>query len=177
MRRPDATEYAEYYGLYVNQVPAGDVMEILAEGARLTARLLDDIPARWETYRYRSDKWSLREVLGHVVDVERVFSYRALSFARRDPEHLPSMDQDRWVAASNAGERTLASLLDDLARARASSLALFDSLAEDSWHRRGIASGCEFSVRSFPYIMAGHEIHHRRVLEEKYLGPLREHSG
>ncbi len=173
MQRPDATEYDKYYSLYVNQVPEGDVMKILGDGARLTARTLDGIPIEWETYRYAPDKWSVREALGHVVDVERLFSYRALSIARRDPAALPLMDQDQWAAASNAGERTVVALLDDFARARASSLAIFESLAEDAWDKRGLASGCEFTVRSFPYILAGHEIHHRRVLEEKYLKALR----
>ncbi len=177
MRRPDTTEYADYYSLSVNQVPDGQVREILRRGSRLTARLLEGIPERWETYRYQPDNWSVREVMGHVVDVERLFSYRALSIARGDPAELPTMDQDQWMASSNAGQRILASLLDDLACARASSLAIFDSLADDAWDRRGVASGFEFSVRSFPYILAGHEIHHRRVLEEKYLEPLREQSG
>ncbi len=177
MQRPDPTEYGEYYSLYIDQVPDGDVLEILESGVRRTVEVLADVPESWETHRYQPDKWSLREVIGHVVDVERLFSYRALSIARSDPADLPSMDQDQWAAASNAGERPLASLLADFERARASSLAMLESLAEDTWERRGLASGFEFSVRSFPYILAGHEIHHRRVLEEKYLRPLREQAG
>ncbi len=169
MRRPDATEYAEYYGLYVNQVPEGDVLEILGAGVGLIARALEDLPAAGETFSYQSGKWSIREVLGHVVDVERVFSYRALSIARADPARLPSMDQDQWAAGSNAGERTVVSLLEDLTSARASSLAILGSLPQDAWDRCGIASDFEFTVRACAYILAGHEIHHRRVLEEKYL--------
>ncbi len=161
MRRPEPSEYEEYYGLYVNQVPDGDVLQILEQGVGRTAELLGGIPEAWETYRYAPEKWLLREVMGHVLDVERLFSYRALSIARSDPAHLPSMDQDQWAAASNAAERPLASLLDDFARARASSLAMLRGLAGDAWDRRGVASGFEFTVRSFPYILAGHEIHHR----------------
>ncbi len=176
MQRPDPTEYGEYYGLYIDQVPEGDVIEILEQGVARTFDLLGGIPEAWETYRYQPDKWSLREVMGHVVDVERLFSYRALSIARGDPADLPSMDQDQWAAASNAGDRPLALLLIDFSCARMSSRSMFRSFADDAWDRRGVASGFEFSVRSFPYILAGHEIHHRRVLEELYLKPLREQA-
>ena len=169
MRRPDANEYDDFYGLYIGQVPEGDVLETLRGGARLTAAALDGLLPERETYRYQPGKWSLREVLGHMIDTERVFSYRALCFARRDPSPLPSMDQDQWVVDSSAHDRTLASLIDDLAAARASSVAILESLPGDVWDRRGIASGCEFTVRACAYILAGHEIHHRRVLEEKYL--------
>lgn len=174
MRRPDATEYQAYYDTYVSKVPEGGVMEVLGDGVQLTTHALDGIPEAWETYRYEPGKWSIREVLGHMIDVERIFSYRALSIARRDPARMPGMDQDQWAADSNAGERTVASLLDDLARARASSLAIFASLPDDAWDLRGVASDVEFTVRACAYILAGHEIHHRQVLEEQYLKPLRE---
>ena len=173
MKRPHPSEHAEYYGLYVNQVPDGDVLEILDEEVGRTVELLGGLPPEWETYRYEPGKWSVREVMGHVVDGERLFGYRALSIARADPADLPSMDQDQWAGSSNAGDRPLAALLDDLERARRSSIAMFESFDEEMWARRGMASGFEFSVRTFPYILAGHEIHHRRVLEERYLKPLR----
>ncbi len=169
MRRPDATEYDDYYGLYIGQVPDGDLLEILRGGVARTAAALDGLPPERETYRYEPGKWTLREVLGHVVNVERVFSFRALCFARRDPSPLPGMDQDVWAANCNAGDRTVSALLDDLAHARASSVAMLESLPEDAWDRRGIASGFEFTVRACAYILAGHEIHHRRVLEARYL--------
>ncbi|MCP3958849.1 MAG: DinB family protein [bacterium] len=174
MRRPNPDEYNEYYSLYINQVPEGDILEMLATGVQASRRLLGGLPEAWEVYRYEPGKWSLREVVGHVIDVERVFGYRALSMARSDPAHLPGMDQDPWAASSNAGDRPLASQLEDLERARASSIAMFESFDGETWDRRGTASGFEFTVRAFPYILAGHEIHHLRVLEERYLKPLRD---
>ncbi len=177
MRRPEPSEYGDYYDVYISKVPDGDVLELLATGVQRTTDVLSGVPEEWETHRYQPDKWSLREVMGHVVDVERLFSYRALSIARGDPAHLPGMDQDQWAAASNAAERPLASLLEDLRHARASSVAMLGSLSDDAWDRRGVASDFEFTVRAFPYILAGHEIHHRRVLEESYLRPLREQAG
>ncbi len=174
MKRPNPSEYAEYYGTYVNKVSDGDVLQILADEVIRTVELLGGLPPEWGTYRYEPDKWSVTEVLGHMVDVERLFGYRALSIARADPAPLPGMDQDLWAASSNAGDRPLASLLEDLCCARSSSIAMFRSFDEATWERRGVASDCPFSVRTFPYILAGHEIHHRRVLEERYLKPLRD---
>ncbi len=169
MQRPDSSEYGDFYDTYISKVPEVDVLELLKRGVDRTAEVLAGVPEDRETYRYQRDKWSLREVVGHMVDVERIFSYRALSFARSDPAPLPGMEQDDWAAASNAGERPLASLLDDLRHARASSVAMLESLDAGAWDRRGVASGFELTVRACAYILAGHEIHHRRVLEQLYL--------
>ncbi len=169
MQRPQPSEYEEYYTLYVNQVPDGNILQILGDGVKRTADLLGGLPPDQETYRYESGKWSVREVLGHVIDVERVFAYRALSIARADPAALPGMDQDVWSAAANAGDRPIARQLEDFRSARASSIAMFESFDDAVWERRGTASGFPFTVRTFPWILAGHEIHHRRVLEERYL--------
>ena len=169
MRRPQPSEYEEYYGLYVGQVPDGDILQILADGVKRTVDLLGGVAPEQETFRYEPGKWSVREVVGHVVDVERVFGYRALSIARADPAALPGMDQDVWAAASNAADRPLARQLEDFRRARASNVAMFEGFDDAVWERSGTASGFPFSVRTFPWILAGHEIHHRRVLEERYL--------
>jgi len=177
MQRPQPAEYNEYYSLYVNQVPDGDILQILGNGVKRTAGLLGGLPAEWETYRYEPGKWSVREVLGHVIDVERVFAYRALAIARADSTPLPGMDQDVWSAASNAADRPLARQLEDLRSARASSIALFESFDDAVWEKSGTASGFPFTVRTFPWILAGHEIHHRRVLEERYLKALRDGEG
>ena len=172
MQRPEPSEYEEYYGTYVHKVPDGEILDLLDQGIRRTLQVLGDLPIESETFSYAPGKWTLREVVGHMVDTERVFSYRALSIARQDPSPLPGMDQDPWVAHSNARSRSLASLLAEFEATRRSSIALFASFDEAMWPLRGEASGCEFSVRAFPYIVAGHEIHHLQVLEKRYLPSL-----
>ncbi len=177
MHRPQPSEYDEYYGLYVGQVPEGEILELLERGLADNRALLGDLPAEWETYRYEPGKWSVREVVAHVLDAERVFGYRAVSIARGDPSPLPGMDQDVWAAGANAANRSLASLLDELEHLRRSHILMFAGFDDEMWGRRGVASGVGFTVRSFPHILAGHEIHHRRVLEERYLRPWRQGNG
>ena len=177
MRRPDPSEYNEYYGLYIGQVPDGDVLEALASSVRETVAQLGDLPAEWASYRYAPDKWSLAEILEHIIDAERVFSYRAMCIARGETADLPSMDQDVYSANSNADARGLASLLEELEAVRRASILLFATLDPSTHGRSGRASGFPFTVRTFPWILAGHEIHHRKVIEERYLAPLRSGSG
>lgn len=169
LQRPGPDEYDDYYGLYIQQVPDGDVLEILARQVEITGELVGRVPPELETYRYQAGKWSVREVLGHMLDVERTFAHRALWFARASPEKLPGIEQDPWAEVSNAGERPVADLFAEFALTRMSNLSMFRGFDDESWLRRGVASGCEFTVRSLPFIICGHEIHHRRVLEERYL--------
>jgi len=177
MKRPDASEYDAYYGLYVGQVPSGDIFSTLREGVRTTVALLSELPPEWATYRYAEDKWSLADVLGHVLDAERVFAYRGMCIARGETADLPSMDQDLYAAGSNAGSRPLASLLDEFAAVRRASVALFAGMDPAVATRQGRASGFPFTVRTFPWILAGHEIHHRKVIEARYLEPLLAGAG
>lgn len=176
MERPQATDYAEYYGLYVDQVPEGNILELLSRGIDETRALLDGVPTEWESFRYAPGKWSVREVVGHMIDAERVFGYRALSIARGDAAPLPGMDQDQWARDSNAARRLLAEQLEEFELLRRAHVAMFAGFEDAAWQRRGVASGCEFGVRAFPYILAGHENHHRRVLEERYLEPLQQRA-
>jgi predicted DsbA family dithiol-disulfide isomerase len=111
--------------------------------------------------------------VGHLIDTERTFAYRALCFARKDPAHLPSFEQEQYAQFSNASSRSLKDLADELGLVRKSHVALFKSFDQESSVRRGVASEREFSVRAFPYIIAGHEIHHRQILEERYLPGVR----
>lgn len=167
--RPGAGEHDEYYRLYIGQVPDGDILETLERQIDETADLLKGLPAALETHRYAPDKWSIREVIGHLIDAERVFGVRALHFARSDPAPLPSFEQDDWVRLGNAHERPMASLVAELVAVRTGHVLLFRGLDADAALRRGIASGLEFTVRSIPWILAGHELHHRRLLQERYL--------
>ncbi len=169
IERPQPDEYFEYYGRYIDKVPAGDICSILADQLQLTLDLLAGVPPDREDYAYAPGKWSIKEVIGHVTDAERVFAYRALSFARRDPAQLPSMEENDWAEVSNASHRTLAKLAEEFAAVRRSSVLMFEGFDAETSELRGTASGCEFSVRSIAYILAGHEMHHRAVLEERYL--------
>ncbi len=173
MRRPDANEYDEYYAMYVGQVPEGDVLTTLREGVAETVKLLRGLPPEWGRFRYAEGKWTLAEVVGHIIDTERVFSYRGMCIARGETAELPSMDQEVYAAHSNAGERDLESLLDELEAERGASVALFAGMDAAAAGRQGHAAGCPFTVRTFPWLLAGHEIHHRKVIEERYLPPLR----
>jgi len=170
VKRPSRVEYDAYYGTYIDQVPEGDVLGILSAQLGFTLSLLASVPPELEGHRYAEDKWSVREVVGHVIDAERVFAHRAFSFARADAAPLPGMDQNEYAAASNAAGRPLVELAVELAATRNSTLALFRGLPDDAWSRSGVASGLSFTVRCFPFIIAGHEIHHRRGLAENYLG-------
>lgn len=170
LERPDPLEHESYYGLYIGRVPDGDVLEILEAQVGVTLDLLASVPPELEQHRYAAGKWSVREVVGHVIDVERVFTHRAFTIARGDPEPLAGMDQDVYAAESRAHARPLADLARELAAVRAATLALFRGFSDDVWTRTGVASGFSFTVRTFPYIIAGHELHHRVGLESHYLG-------
>lgn len=167
--RPGSDEFAEYYAGYVGAVPDGDIVERLREQHEDTLTLLRAVPADRETFRYADDKWSLREVVGHLVDTERVFTYRAVTMAREDDMVLPAMDQEAWAKRSNAGQRTLRDLAAEWTAVRAATVHLFSSMAPEDAPRMGTASGYRFSVRSFPWIIAGHELWHRKLIEERYL--------
>jgi uncharacterized damage-inducible protein DinB len=169
LQRPAPADAGAYYFNYIDQVPAGDVLALLAGGIAETRRVLAKIGPDRETYRYAPGKWSVREVLGHVLDAERVFGHRAFHIARGDAAPQPSMEQDDYVAAAGADRRPLAEIVEELDLLRRSHLAMFESFDAQAWNRVGTASGFSFRVRSFPFILVGHENHHRRVLAEKYL--------
>jgi uncharacterized damage-inducible protein DinB len=167
--RPSETEYAPYYGRYIGLVPEGDVIEILSRQLEETLGLLGDIPESQAGHRYAPDKWSIKEVIGHVVDSERIFAYRALRFARNDKAAIEGFDQDEFARNSGFDERSLADLVEEFNHVRRANLLLFRSFADEALNRRGIASEVEVSVRALLYIIAGHERHHMEVLKSRYL--------
>jgi len=177
LSRPQPTEYADYYERYVAQVPDGDIVATLDHQLSVTLELLADLPEERERYRYAPGKWSLRDVVGHLIDTERMFSFRALSMARSEGIDLPAMDQDEWAATSNAGSRPLTDLCGEWGAIRRSVVHLFASLDADAATRVGRASGCGFTVRSFAWIIAGHELWHRGGIETRYLADARPTLG
>ncbi|MEX2570907.1 MAG: DinB family protein [Gemmatimonadota bacterium] len=166
--KPTAEEYAPFYAGYIATVDRSDVIEVLDEQpSRLRARCaaLDEESAR---YRYGPDKWSIKEVIGHLADSERVFAYRALRIGRGDATPLPGFDEKPYVAAAGFDRRPLASLIGEFAAVRASSLILLRSFGSEVWELRGVASDAPVSVRALVHIMAGHVEHHLSILRERY---------
>jgi hypothetical protein len=167
--RPSAEEYAPYYEKYVSLVPAGDVVETLERQGAETLALLRGLSEEQAASRYEPGKWSVKEVVGHIIDGERIFAYRALRFARGDRTPLPGFEQDDYVSGGDFDARTLSDLTDEFGHVRRATLALLRPLGEAEWRRTGTASDNEVSVRALAHIIAGHELHHLNVLRARYL--------
>jgi len=166
--RPEASEHSAYFGRYISLVSDADILTVLQTQWSETAALLRGLSEKDGGVRYAPDKWSVREVLGHMNDTERIFAYRALRIARADKTPLAGFEQDDYVLAGGFEKRALADLCDEFDAIRKSSLFLFRGLEEAAWMRQGTASDNVLSVRALAYMIAGHELHHRRILLEKY---------
>ena len=167
--RPGKGDCKDYLAGYASLPPDGPILETLAGQAERTAAILTGPAAAGRgDHRYAPDKWTVKEVVGHIADTELVFAYRALRFARGDATPLPGFQQDDWVPTSGCGERSLAELLELFRRVRAVSLALFAGFPVAAWGRRGVVEGAEIVVSALPWIIAGHELHHRRILRQRY---------
>jgi hypothetical protein len=166
--RPPETEYAPFYAGYVVLVPEDDILAVLEGQVDVIRRVLASVPAGRETYRYAAGKWSFRQVLGHLVDAERVFGYRAFCFSRGEQAPLPSFDENGYVEAARSDSIPLPELVDELALVRRGNLAVLRRLETREWARVGTASGKPVSVRALAWIMAGHPRHHLNVLRERY---------
>jgi uncharacterized damage-inducible protein DinB len=167
--KPAAGEYNPYYSKYIDLVPDGDVVGTLASQIGPTLTALRAISDADSLKRYAAGKWSIREMLGHVNDGERIFAYRALRIARGDQTPLPGFEQDDYIAPGKFDARSWSSLIDEFEIIRKSTLALFRGFDEEAWRRTGTASENPVSVRALAYMIAGHERHHMNVLREKYL--------
>lgn len=166
--RPTENDCTDYLLGYASQPPDGPILETLASQIEETASMLAAAGEERGDHRYAPGKWTVKEVVGHLADAELVFTYRALRFARGDATRLPGFEQDDWVPHAGCGERTLAEMIDQLRQVRAASLALFVGLPAEAWSRRGVAADAGIVVSAFPWINAGHELHHRRILRERY---------
>jgi len=167
--RPESNEYNPYYGKYVGRVADGDIVANLKTQFDITRKVLTAIPEERGGYAYEPRKWTIKQVLGHLVDSERVFAYRALRIARNDSTPLPGFEQDDYVATANFNSRTLRSLIEEFASLRTANLELFKNFNDAEWLRRGTASGYGVSARALAYIIAGHELHHLGILKTRYL--------
>jgi hypothetical protein len=167
--RPQPTEYAAYYEKYVSLVPGTDILGVLEAQGMLMTQLLGARSEREGNFRYAPDKWTVKEVVGHISDTERIFAYRALRISRNDKTPIEGFEQDDYVKNGGFNDRTLVDLAGEFSQVRGATLALFLGLGGDAWQRRGAANKNEVTVRALAFIIAGHELHHRRILEEKYL--------
>ena len=168
-RRPGPGEYAPYYEKYVSLVEGDDIASRLGAQLSDTLALLRDIAEGQAESRYEPGKWSVKQVVGHVLDFERIFGCRALLFARGEQSPLPGCDQDVLMRGVAFDDYRLSDLASEFEHARLASVSFFRHLSDEAWERRGVASGAEVSVRALAYIMAGHELHHARIIREKYL--------
>ena len=166
---PGRDEAAGFYFTYISKVPGNDVLSVLEAQLGEVMPILRTVSEERSLRRYAPGKWSMREVVNHMNDAERLFSFRAFWFARGMTEPLPSFDENAAAGAVPADERSWSSHLDELESLRAATLALFRNLPEDAWMRTGVASGSPITVRALAYICAGHVTHHVGVLQERYL--------
>ncbi|UYZ63876.1 DinB family protein [Hymenobacter weizhouensis] len=165
---PAATEYAPYYARYISRI-SGDPLAALREQPAALRRRLHALTDEQAGLRYAPGKWSIKEMLVHVLDTERIFAYRVLRIGRGDQTPLPGFEQDDYVPASEADSRSLADILHEYDTVRAATLSLLESLPAGAADRRGTASGHPVSVRALAYILPGHEAHHLTILDERYL--------
>lgn len=168
--RPEADEYAPFYADYVARVGDTNVIDALAEQIQIIASTFAAVPPAHHGYRYAPGKWSVRELAGHLIDGERVFSYRALRFARADETPLPGFEENLYVANGEAESRQLADLVEELTLLRRANVILYRSLSAAAWKRRGVASDNVMSVRALATISVGHMRHHLETLQARYAG-------
>lgn len=158
-----------FYQNYVRLVIDADMREALITSGKALDHLISDIPPDKHDYAYASGKWTVKEVLCHIVDAERIFVYRALSFSRNDKNNLPGFDENAYVPESNASARSIESIQLEIVNLRASTIDFFNSCSEEMLDRKGIANNTEMSVRTLGYVVSGHAIHHLQILKQRYL--------
>lgn len=166
--RPQADEHAAYYAPYIALVPDGDIIGALADQHRTTQLRLAAVTEAQGAFRYAEGKWSVKEVLLHVADAERIFAYRLLRVARGDATPLAGFDENAYAVAAGCEARSMADVAAEFSTVRAATLSLVAGLPPEAWGRRGTANNYPVSVRALAYVIAGHELHHLQVLRERY---------
>lgn len=166
---PLASEYVSFYATYVRLVPKGNIIATLSSQLNKFLLLVKTIPSIKEDYAYDQGKWTLNEVIGHMIETERLFSYRAFAISRGDKQALPGMDQNEYMAGNNYNSRTLEDLADEFKSVRESTIHLLQPMTKEMISEKGTASGVEITVRALAFIMAGHELHHLGIVKDKYL--------
>ncbi len=172
IEKPQTGEYAPYFGRYISLVPEGDLLATLETQGTRTLSVLRGLSESDGDFCYEPGKWSIKQMVGHMNDTERVFAYRLLCAARNDRSPLPSFEQDGYVQFGGFAGRTLANLVEELAAIRKTTLCLLRGLEDSAWTRQGIVNQLEVSVRAIGYMIAGHELHHQGILRERYLSRL-----
>lgn len=167
--KPMSTEYPEYYGRYISLVPDGEIEEILHKQQSELVTLFSTASEETASESYAPGKWTLKEVVGHMSDTERVMSYRMLAMARKEVAPLQGMDQDAYVAAANFNQFAWKQLIADFETVRSSTLSLLSLIDDAAWTRQGIVWDSSVSTRAFAYIIAGHALHHMQLIRERYL--------
>jgi uncharacterized damage-inducible protein DinB len=169
LQRPTESEYPNYYQPYVKLVPDGGIVQTLQENLLAVVKLFEGISEEDSLHRYAPGKWSVKEVLGHIIDTERIMSYRLMRAARGDQTPLAGFNENDYVQAAQTNSLSMEAILEDFKATRNASITLIQNTPVDAWANKGNANGMEITTRAIAYIIAGHEMHHRKIVEERYL--------
>jgi hypothetical protein len=169
IKRPERKEYPDFFETYIKLVPGDTVLKRLQDSLLDMQGILSNIPEEYENFKYAPDKWTVKDVIGHIIDTERIMAYRALRFARNDKVELPGYDQNIYAPHANYNKRTLYDIGHEFSLVRESNLILFRSFDEEALMRWGKANHWDMTVRALIYVISGHETHHLNILRTRYL--------
>lgn len=169
MDRPAQNEYASFYQKYIDLVPKGNILKTMEKQNEQFCEFLAKVSEKKADYRYEKDKWSIREVIGHMIDTEHIFLYRALRFSRNDKHELAGFEQDDYIANSNYPKQSLTDLVEQFYLLRKTTVSFYKSLSKSMWTSKGKASGQDVTVRALAFIIVGHVIHHMQIIHKRYL--------
>jgi len=168
MKRPAPNEYDPFYAGYIQNI-SGDVIKVFEDQINSTDTFFKSVPVTRHNFRYAEGKWSIKEVLGHLIDNERIMSYRAMAISRGEKQALPGFDENDYIRFSNYDARNFYDVLAEKKRIREANVLMFKSFSEETFEKRGIANNSEVTVRALLYIITGHEMHHLKIIKERYL--------